>query len=118
MKSTTSIAAVGALTGVLLASAARAQTDFVGDWDQAGGGIFNFQEEFIDRGGGFSFAVAIRTALVHAGEVDARGSAREQKVTYFAGGGIVVDSDPERETRETDLKAQVFLQALGQSDVR
>jgi len=36
--------------GVTLA--ARAQTDFVGDWDQAGGGIFNFQEEFIDRGGG------------------------------------------------------------------
>jgi len=32
--------------------AARAQTDFVGDWDQAGGGIFGFQEEFIDRGGG------------------------------------------------------------------
>jgi glyoxylase-like metal-dependent hydrolase (beta-lactamase superfamily II) len=32
--------------------AARAQTDFVGDWDQAGGGIFGFQEEFLDRGGG------------------------------------------------------------------
>ena len=52
MKSTTSIAALCGLTSVLLAFAARAQTDFVGDWDQAGGGIFNFQEEFIDRGGG------------------------------------------------------------------
>jgi len=31
---------------------AQAQTDFVGDWDQAGGGIFGFQEEFLDRGGG------------------------------------------------------------------
>jgi len=29
-----------------------AQTDVAGDWDQAGGGIFGFQEEFLDRGGG------------------------------------------------------------------
>lgn len=31
---------------------AVAQVDVVGDWDQAGGGIFGFQEEFLDRGGG------------------------------------------------------------------
>jgi glyoxylase-like metal-dependent hydrolase (beta-lactamase superfamily II) len=31
---------------------ALAQTDVAGDWDQAGGGIFGFQEEFLDRGGG------------------------------------------------------------------
>jgi glyoxylase-like metal-dependent hydrolase (beta-lactamase superfamily II) len=35
-----------------LASAALAQNDVAGDWDQAGGGIFGFQEEFLDRGGG------------------------------------------------------------------
>ena len=35
-----------------LASTALAQNDVVGDWDQAGGGIFGFQEEFLDRGGG------------------------------------------------------------------
>ena len=40
------------LAGVAFATGAHAQTDFVGDWDQAGGGIFNFQEEFLDRGGG------------------------------------------------------------------
>ncbi|HJR69240.1 MAG TPA: hypothetical protein VKA43_04305 [Gammaproteobacteria bacterium] len=34
------------------ASTALAQTDVAGDWDQAGGGIFGFQEELIDRGGG------------------------------------------------------------------
>jgi glyoxylase-like metal-dependent hydrolase (beta-lactamase superfamily II) len=34
------------------ASTALAQTDVAGDWDQAGGGIFGFQEEFLDRGGG------------------------------------------------------------------
>jgi para-aminobenzoate synthetase component 1 len=56
---------------------------------------------FIDRRGGCSFAVAIRTAVVHDSQVD-----------YWAGGGIVIDSDPERETTETELKARVFLQAL------
>ena len=35
-----------------LAFPALAQTDVGGDWDQAGGGIFGFQEEFLDRGGG------------------------------------------------------------------
>jgi glyoxylase-like metal-dependent hydrolase (beta-lactamase superfamily II) len=35
-----------------LASTALAQNDVAGDWDQAGGGIFGFQEEFLDRGGG------------------------------------------------------------------
>jgi glyoxylase-like metal-dependent hydrolase (beta-lactamase superfamily II) len=34
------------------ASTAHAQNDVAGDWDQAGGGIFGFQEEFLDRGGG------------------------------------------------------------------
>src|SRR5262245_65885229 len=37
---------------VLSATAARAQIDVGGDWDHSGGGIFGFQEEFIDRGGG------------------------------------------------------------------
>jgi len=34
------------------AATAVAQNEVAGDWDQAGGGIFGFQEEFIDRGGG------------------------------------------------------------------
>jgi cyclase len=40
------------LVGSAFASAALAQNDVAGDWDQAGGGIFGFQEEFLDRGGG------------------------------------------------------------------
>jgi glyoxylase-like metal-dependent hydrolase (beta-lactamase superfamily II) len=35
-----------------LATTALAQIEVAGDWDQAGGGIFGFQEEFLDRGGG------------------------------------------------------------------
>src|SRR5262245_35030272 len=45
------MASAVALT-VFSATAARAQIDVGGDWDHSGGGIFGFQEEFIDRGGG------------------------------------------------------------------
>ncbi|MGB5812050.1 MAG: anthranilate synthase component I family protein, partial [Polyangiales bacterium] len=56
---------------------------------------------FVDRDGGLSLAVSIRTANVRAGEVQ-----------YFAGGGIVEASDPGREVDETNLKARVFLDAV------
>lgn len=55
----------------------------------------------IDQAGGLSLAVAIRTALVH-----------RDAMHYFAGGGLVAASDPEREVAETELKARVFLDAL------
>jgi anthranilate/para-aminobenzoate synthase component I len=56
---------------------------------------------FIDRAGGLSLAVAIRTAIAEPGSV-----------RYFAGGGIVEASSSERELAETELKARVFLDAL------
>ena len=56
---------------------------------------------FIDREGGISLAVAIRTATV-----------RNEGVVYWAGGGIVEASDPDREVAETELKARVFLDAV------
>lgn len=56
---------------------------------------------FVDGAGGLSLAVAIRTAFVGGGEV-----------RYHAGGGLVWDSNPEREVAETELKARVFLDAL------
>jgi hypothetical protein len=42
----------GAIVCAAWASTALAQNEVSGDWDQAGGGIFGFQEEFLDRGGG------------------------------------------------------------------
>ncbi|MGD8862106.1 MAG: anthranilate synthase component I family protein [Myxococcales bacterium] len=56
---------------------------------------------FCDRAGGASLAVAIRTAITEPG-----------RVRYWAGGGIVEASDPERELEETQLKARVFLDAV------
>jgi anthranilate/para-aminobenzoate synthase component I len=87
----------GSVTGAPKESAMRV----IGSLEEFARGIYTGAVGFIDREGGCSFAVAIRTAVVHANHV-----------TYFAGGGIVADSNPEAETRETDLKAQVFLRAV------
>ena len=64
-------------------------------------GIYCGAVGFIDRDGGISLAVAIRTATVANG-----------RVTYWAGGGIVEASDPVGEVAETELKARVFLDAV------
>lgn len=70
-------------------------------------GLYTGAYGFIDRAGGLSLAVTIRSAVVeHAA----------RQVRYYAGGGIVEASDPERETAETELKARVFLDALRAED--
>jgi anthranilate/para-aminobenzoate synthase component I len=69
--------------------------------EPAARGIYTGALGHVDRSGGLSLAVAIRTAVV---ERDA--------VVYHAGGGIVEASRPERELAETELKARVFTEAL------
>lgn len=64
-------------------------------------GVYTGALGYLDRAGGLSLAVAIRTATI-AGS----------KATYFAGGGLVSASDPDREIAETELKARVFLDAI------
>ena len=64
-------------------------------------GIYCGAVGFVDRAGGLALAVAIRTATVRDGSVE-----------YWAGGGIVEASDPDREVAETELKARVFLDAV------
>ena len=64
-------------------------------------GVYTGALGYVDRAGGLSLAVAIRTATIAGSEV-----------SYFAGGGLVSASDPDREIAETELKAKVFLDAL------
>lgn len=64
-------------------------------------GLYTGAIGFLDRMGGLSLAVAIRTAVIEAG-----------RALYFAGGGLVSASDVDREIAETELKARVFLEAL------
>ena len=66
-------------------------------------GIYTGSLGHLDREGGLSLAVAIRTATVDH---------QRSVATYFAGGGLVSASQPEREVAETELKARVFLEAL------
>jgi anthranilate/para-aminobenzoate synthase component I len=68
--------------------------------ERAARGVYTGAVGHVDRAGGLSLAVAIRTAVVEGPEV-----------SYFAGGGLVSASDPEREIAETELKARVFLDA-------
>jgi para-aminobenzoate synthetase component 1 len=63
-------------------------------------GVYTGALGYVDRAGGLSLAVAIRTALVFEGSV-----------SYYAGGGLVSASDPDREIAETELKADVFFDA-------
>lgn len=56
---------------------------------------------YLDRAGGMSLAVAIRTAVLDGREA-----------LYFAGGGLVSASEVDREIAETELKARVFLDAI------
>lgn len=70
-------------------------------------GIYTGAVGFFDRAGGFSLAVAIRTAVVENGVA-----------SYFAGGGIVEASDVAREIAETELKARVFTDAIAKLAAR
>ena len=75
--------------------------EIIEELEQHPRGVYCGAVGFVDRDGGLSLAVAIRTATVQAGEVH-----------YWAGGGIVEASDPDREVAETDLKARVFTDAV------
>ncbi len=75
--------------------------EIIEELEQHPRGVYCGALGFIDHAGGLSLAVAIRTATVRGGEAH-----------YWAGGGIVEASDPDREVAETELKARVFLDAV------
>ena len=54
----------------------------------------------------FDVSVAIRTMVI-----------RDDEAVFNVGGGIVIDSDPEKEFAESLLKAQALLTALGVSQL-
>lgn len=68
-------------------------------------GIYCGSAGFIDISGRCDFNIMIRTFFLEKG----RGSG---KLTFHSGGGIVVDSDPEREYEETLHKSQALLSTI------
>jgi anthranilate/para-aminobenzoate synthase component I len=64
-------------------------------------GVYTGAFGYVGRDGSLELAMAIRT--IEAGR--AVGSGGVRSACYFAGGGIVADSDPRRELEETRWKA-------------
>jgi anthranilate/para-aminobenzoate synthase component I len=81
--------------------------ELIEELEDAPRGVYTGALGFVDRAGGLSLSVAIRSAVVY-----------DDQVEYFAGGGIVWGSDPARELAETELKAQVFLRPAAQGSSR
>jgi para-aminobenzoate synthetase component I len=77
-------------------------TEIIEELEPAARGLYTGAIGWTDVHGDSRFSIAIRTAVV-----DAAG------LTYWAGGGIVADSDPEREYQETLLKSETLFRALG-----
>ncbi len=72
-------------------------------WENFDRGWYGAPLGWINARGEGEFAVALRSGTVSG-----------QRVRLFAGGGIVADSDPEREYEETQIKFQPLLSSLGQ----
>jgi anthranilate synthase component 1 len=64
-------------------------------------GVYGGALGYVDLRGNLDFCIAIRTIVLHEGEA-----------VVQAGGGIVADSDPAAEQRETEAKAGALFEAL------
>jgi anthranilate synthase component 1 len=64
-------------------------------------GLYGGALGYLDLRGNLDFCIAIRTLLLKAG-----------KATLQTGAGIVADSDPRSEERETEAKARALFEAL------
>lgn len=81
----------------------RAALEAIENLEPATRGLFSGAIGIVFPDGSAKFSVAIRTATFN-----------NRHMEYWAGGGIVGASIPERELRETELKAKVFVDAIGQ----
>jgi anthranilate/para-aminobenzoate synthase component I len=67
-------------------------------------GLYTGALGYVAHDGSMTLSMAIRTLVLNRSSGGA-----EREASYFAGGGIVVDSDPRRELQETEWKAQQLL---------
>lgn len=76
--------------------------ELIAELEPARRGLYTGAAGFVRRDGGLELGMAIRTVQMRGG----RGA-------YYAGGGIVADSDPEREVKETLWKAARLIELTG-----
>ena len=75
--------------------------DLIAELEAERRGLYTGAFGFLAHDGSLELGMAIRTLTVRGGEGH-----------YFAGGGIVADSDPEREVQETLWKAEAMMSVL------
>jgi anthranilate synthase component 1 len=76
--------------------------EIIAELETAARGPYTGATGWLGAAGDLDLAIAIRTALV-----------RDGRLTLWVGGGIVVDSSPEDELRETIAKAEAFARLAG-----
>jgi aminodeoxychorismate synthase component I len=91
----------GSITG---APKVRAM-EIIAELEDGARGVYTGALGLFDPAGDLELSLPIRTAVVEQG-----------RVTYHAGGGIVADSDPERELAECWLKTAALRRALGEAE--
>jgi anthranilate synthase component 1 len=75
--------------------------EIIDELEPARRGLYGGALGYIDLRGNLDFCIAIRTVVLEDG-----------RATVQAGAGIVADSDPAAEERETEAKAGAMLAAL------
>jgi len=78
--------------------------DLIAELESERRGLYTGAFGYLAHDGSLELGMAIRTLTVQAGQGH-----------YFAGGGIVADSDPEREVQETLWKAEALLGLLAKN---
>jgi len=75
--------------------------EIIDELEPSARGLYGGALGYIDLGGNLDFCIAIRTLVIRNG-----------RATLQSGAGIVADSDPATEERETVAKAQAIFEAL------
>lgn len=103
----------GSVTGAPKVRAMQLIDELERRWADGPRGFYCGAIGFIDDSGDAAFNVAIRTAEIRALQGGAGVEGGGCEATYPVGAGIVADSEPESEWRETLTKAGVLASAFG-----
>jgi len=93
----------GSITG----APKRRAIEIIAELESCRRGVYTGSIGYADRAGNADWNIAIRTAVWQNG-----------RVAFGCGGGIVLDSDPDREYAEALLKARSFLESLREVERR
>jgi anthranilate/para-aminobenzoate synthase component I len=82
--------------------------EVIAELEAARRGLYTGAIGYLAHDGGLLLSMAIRTLVLHGA-----GASTETEASYFSGGGIVLDSDPQLELEETEWKARQLLALCG-----